>query len=154
MKTGFAILVIVIAIAVAVLLLVEGQVKRVTTHTSRPQTWGDQVAQAAKPEVEWRSVMGAPGADEHSFQLYDDSGEQPQTLLSIARPEMTITIHGDVGDGKPLAVIHPTGRVELNANGDLNEAATRFWQAVALLMPECYKEGASWESNETAPTAR
>lgn len=96
---------------------------------------------------EWK----ARGND-FTFELMDDSSSQ--TLMSIARPAMTITIHGNVPGGEPLAVIYPNGRVELNANGDINEAATRFWQAVSLTMPECYKEGASWESNATAPADR
>ena len=146
MKAVIITAVILMTALVSITLAVQGQIKRIETrNVAQIQTWDQQVEGSKPPPHEWSSSYG-------TFELVDDTGRT--VLMSIDRPSGDITIQGDVGDGKPLAIIHPTGSVELNANGDLNEAATRFWQAVALAMPECYKEGESWGSNETAQPDR
>lgn len=145
MKATIAVAAIIMIMLISITLAVQDQIKKIEAHNAAQiQTWDQQVEASKPPPREWMTSHS-------TFELVDDSGAT--TLMSFERPEMTITIQGDVGDGKPLVKIYPTGRVELNANGDLNEAATRFWQAVALAMPECYKESGSW-SNETVPRDR
>lgn len=75
--------------------------------------------------------------DTPRFLIVDD-GEMSQPALVINRQGyelMDIVIYGKGVSGKPIVVIHPDGRVDLN--GDPNEAAQQFWTAVSKYMPRC-----------------
>jgi hypothetical protein len=128
MKTFAAAVLVVGAMIVSVLLLVEGQIKSIQANAKEAKGYS---AWAALPPTDENGV-----ASQATFQIMDD--QEGSVMLSIERPAMTVTIHGDTDSGEPLAVIHPDGFIELG--GDPNEAAHRFWAAVTATMPTCYKE--------------
>ena len=75
--------------------------------------------------------------DAPHFHFVQDS-EMPAPAMVVNRQGaelMGIVINGKSADGKPIVVIHPDGRVDLN--GDPNEAARQFWTAVSKHMPAC-----------------
>lgn len=90
------------------------------------------------PEPATAVVEPERGRDHPQTWKFLDDYEAPKPVLQInsnGSELMDIVIYGRGVDGKPIAIIHPDGHVTLN--GDPNEAAKRFWQAIGQHMPKC-----------------
>jgi hypothetical protein len=71
-------------------------------------------------------------ADENDTTLFLTS-DQTAGIAAMPPIPPTITINGD--GGTPLVKIHPNGTLEYGPNYDPDEAARRFWDAMAHYLP-------------------